>query len=190
MTKRRLLIALLLVAVGLLLLLFLKPCAPQPATTTPVGVTSPPADAPHAKSAPPQKPSIAMEKDKEKPPATTTPAPSAEVDSAPPVELSAGDTLPDIAKCVATKFPAEAKPYVKSATVTVRLVVDKFGNVRSVKTTAVDFVEEPAEDILPMLRKAFIQAGNRAFGTKKCPPHIVKGQAVGYAIEVPLQYKH
>jgi hypothetical protein len=74
--------------------------------------------------------------------------------------------------------------------VNVRLVVDKYGNVRSVKTTSVEFAEQPPEEQLPMLRKVFIQAGNRAFGAKKCPPHVVNGQNIGYAIEVPLQYKH
>lgn len=198
MTKRRLLIVIALVIFGIALLWLLRPCSPQPSTTMPVGIS------PQAPAASPQKSALSHNSTiptKETSPTNTPapapapapgppPAPAGEIDSAPPVELKAGDELPDVAKCVATKFPAEAKPHVQSATVTVRLVVDKFGNVRSVKTTAVDFGQEPAEDVLPMLRKAFIQAGNRAFGAKKCPPHIVGGQAVGYAIEVPLRYKH
>lgn len=193
MTQRRLLIALILAIFGGALLWLLRPCSPQPATTAPGGI-------PPQAAASPQKSASwhnSTTSTKETSPTNTPapapvppPAPAGEIDSAPPIELKAGEELPDVAKCVATKFPAEAKPHVQSATVTVRLVVDKFGNVRSVKTTAVEFDQEPADDMVPMLRKAFIQAGNRAFGAKKCPPHIVGGRAVGYAIEVPLRYKH
>ena len=187
MTKRNLLIVFLLFAAVALVLVFLKPCAPAEGGQAneggflpvlknklrkkPAAKESAPAEAPDSAAAP-------------------TPAAPTEVDTAPPVNLSGTDEIPDVAKCVSANFPPEAKPHVRTATVNVRLVVDKFGNVRSVKTTSVEFAEEPPEDLLPMLRKLFIQAGNRAFGSKKCPPHVVNGQNVGYAIEVPLQYKH
>ncbi len=188
MTRRNILI-LSLIAVALALLIFLlKPCASaEPGQANEGGLI--PAlkeklrKKPAAKETAPAESAVT----EKAPTATATPA---ELDTAPPVKLSGSDEIPNVAKCVSANFPAEAKPYVKTATVNVRLVVDKYGNVRSVKTTSVEFPEEPAEDLLPMLRKIFIQAGNRAFGSKKCPPHVVNGQNVGYAIEVPLQYKH
>jgi len=112
-----------------------------------------------------------------------------EVDTAPPIKLSANEEIPNVAVCATANFPTEAKPYVRQAVVTVRLIVDKYGKVRSVSPLSVEFPQEVAEDVLPAMRKAFIAAGSRAFGAKRCPPHIVNGQNVGYAIEVPLQYK-
>ncbi|MBS0617696.1 MAG: hypothetical protein JSR44_05870 [Spirochaetes bacterium] len=112
-----------------------------------------------------------------------------EVDTAPPVKLSTNEEIPNVAICASANFPSEAKPHVRQAVVTVRLIVDKYGKVRSVSPLSVEFPQEVAEDILPAMRKAFIAAGSRAFGAKRCPPHVVNGQNVGYAIEVPLQYK-
>lgn len=111
-----------------------------------------------------------------------------EIDLAPPVQLTASEQLPNVAKCVTRNFPAEARPHVNLAIVTVRLVVDKFGNVRSDTPVAVEFPQEIDEDLIPAMRKLFIQAGSHAFGNKKCPPHVVNGQNFGYAIEVPLKY--
>jgi len=188
MTKRNLLIVSLLVAAVALVLIFLKPCAPAEGGHANEGGFLPVLKnklrkKPEAKEAAPAEVPVT-------PAAPTPAATNAEVDTAPPVNLSGSDEIPNVAKCVSANFPTEAKPHVKTATVNVRLIVDKYGNVRSVKTTSVEFPEEPAEDLLPLLRKLFIQAGNRAFGSKKCPPHVVNGQNVGYAIEVPLQYKH
>ncbi|HMV35624.1 MAG TPA: hypothetical protein PKM44_08490 [Turneriella sp.] len=188
MTKRNLLIVSLLAVVAALIFLFLKPCAPAE-----VGQANEGGFLPALKNKLRKKPAAKETAPAEVPVTEAAPAPAAapaEVDTAPPVNLSGSDEIPNVAKCVSANFPTEAKPYVKTATVNVRLVVDKYGNVRSVKTTSVEFPEEPAEDMLPMLRKLFIQAGNRAFGSKKCPPHVVNGQNVGYAIEVPLQYRH
>ncbi|MFZ5628666.1 MAG: hypothetical protein ACOY5B_06020 [Spirochaetota bacterium] len=189
MTKRSLLIVLLFAAAAALIIFFLKPCAPAE-----VGQANEGEFLPALKNKLRKKPAAKEAAPAASPVAAETPTPAAaapgEVDTAPPVNLSGSDEIPNVAKCVTANFPPDAKAHVKTATVNVRLVVDKFGNVRSVKTTSVEFGEEPPEDLLPMLRKLFIQAGNRAFGSKKCPPHVVGGQNVGYAIEVPLQYKH
>jgi hypothetical protein len=188
MTKRNLLIVLLLAAAAAIIILFLKPCAPAE-----VGQANEGGFLPALKNKLRKKPAAKEAAPAESPLAAETPSPAAavtEVDTAPPLNLTGSEVIPDIARCVSTRFPQEAKPHVRLATVNVRLVVDKYGNVRSVKTISVEFAEEPPEEQLPMLRKLFIQAGNRAFGAKKCPQHVVNGQNVGYAIEVPLQYKH
>lgn len=188
MTQRHLLIVLFMAAVAAIVLFLLKPCAPQkPAQPGLGGAQSDTRQEPQKTKAIQHSAPAKSRMTAETPPPVATPA---EIDNAPPVNLTGSEEIPNVAKCVSAKFPAEAKPYVKAATVNVRLVVDKYGNVRSVKTTSVEFAEQPPEEQLPMLRKVFIQAGNRAFGAKKCPPHVVNGQNVGYAIEVPLQYKH
>lgn len=188
MTQRYWLIVLLLAAVAALSMLSLKPCS-----AAEVGQANEGGFLPALKNKLRKEPAAKEAAPAESPVAAETPSPAAavtEVDTAPPVNLTGSEVIPDIARCVSTRFPQDAKPHVRLATVQVRVVVDKFGNVRSVKTTSVEFAEEPPEDLLPMLRKLFIQAGHRAFGSKKCPPHVVGGQNVGYAIEVPLQYKH
>jgi hypothetical protein len=188
MTKRNLLIVLLMAAVAAIVIFLLKPCALQkPAQPGLGGAQSDTRQEPQKTKATQHSAPATSPMTAETPPPVATPA---EIDNAPPVNLTGSEVIPDIARCVSTRFPQEAKPHVRLATVQVRVVVDKFGNVRSVKTTSVEFAEEPPEDLVPMLRKLFIQAGNRAFGAKKCPPHVVNGQNVGYAIEVPLQYKH
>lgn len=200
MSKRNLIIALLLAAAIVAAILLLKPCGaageksaqvsapaaiPAPAPSSPAVEKNAPAVAPSA-----AKPAPIEPKDKSAPvEKNVTPAP-VEIDTAPPVVLTNTEEIPNVAKCAVANFPAEAKPHVKVAIVTVRLVVDKFGNVRSDTPLEVEFPQEVAEDVLPAMRKLFIKAGSRAFGAKKCPPHVVNGQNVGYAIEVPLQYKH
>ena len=124
------------------------------------------------------------------PAAPGTPAAIEQIDTAPPVNLTDSEEVPNVAKCVIRNFPAEAKPHVKTATVTVRLTVDKFGKVREVKPTGVEFGQEVEEDLQPRMRKLFIEAGRRAFGSKACPPHVMGGQNVGYVIIVPLLYTH
>jgi hypothetical protein len=44
--------------------------------------------------------------------------------------------------------------------------------------------------LLPRMRKLFIDAGRHAFGSKRCPPHVVSGENAGYVIIVPLLYTH
>lgn len=204
MSKRNLIILLLLAAAIVAAILLLKPCspagdkaaqapvpaaipapAPVPTPSSPTAAKNAPAVAPSA-----AKPSPIEPKDKSVPVGKNVPPAPAEIDTAPPVVLTNTEEIPNVAKCAVANFPAEAKPHVKVAIVTVRLVVDKFGNVRSDTPLEVEFPQEVAEDVLPAMRKLFIKAGSRAFGAKKCPPHVVNGQNVGYAIEVPLQYKH
>lgn len=189
MTRRNLLIVLLLAAVAAVIVYFLKPCsAGNFGHAGEAGVL--PAQESGLRTKPAAKPAApAGRRSKEENPPSAAAA-AREIDTAPPVNLTGSEVIPDIAKCVSTRFPSEAKPHVRLATVRVRVVVDKFGNVRSVKTNSVEFAEEPPDDLQPWLRKLFIEAGNRAFGAKKCPPHVVDGQNVGYAIEVPLQYRH
>lgn len=188
MSKRNLLIVLILVAAAAAVIFLLQPCGPAGGEQTAGGLFPAMKEKLKAKL----KPKSPEAKAAEPAPAAEAPAqvPAHEIDNAPPVNLTGGEEIPNVAKCVTANFPPDAKPHVKTATVNVRLVVDKYGNVRSSKTISVEFPVEPAEDVLPLVRKLFIQAGNRAFGSKKCPPHVVNGDPVGYAIEVPLQYKH
>lgn len=196
MSKRNLIILLLLTAGIVAAILLLKPCgaagekavvAPAPVPTTAVPPVAKNATDPVA---PAGKPQPVEPKDKSAPVEKNVPPAPAEIDTAPPVTLTGSEEIPNVAKCAIANFPPEAKPHVKIAIVTVRLVVDKYGNVRSDTPLEVEFPQEVAEDVLPAMRKLFIKAGGRAFGAKKCPPHVVNGQNVGYAIEVPLQYKH
>lgn len=184
MQKRYFLVLVIIAVVVGLILFFLKPCsAPSTAQVEKVPAVTPPENT--KKAEPKASAPISTEK-KEATPAKEM---AAEVDDAPPVALKGGDQIPNVAKCVDAAFPADAKPYVKAATVSVRLIVDKFGNVRSSRTMQVVFPVEPDEEVLPEMRKLFIQAGNRAFGKKKCPPYMRDGVPSGYSIEVPLQYK-
>lgn len=196
MSLRNLSILLIVAGVVAVVIFFLRPCAPgapQTAANTPsvsapqppvTNRTLPPARAaePETKKtdAPVEKPAIA---EKNAPPAPK------EIDTAPPVNLTDSEVMPDIGRCAIRNFPPEARPYVATATVTVRLVVSKFGDVRSNTPISVEFPPDVEEDQVPAMRKLFITAAARAFGAKKCPPHIVNGQPVGYAIEVPLAYK-
>jgi hypothetical protein len=190
MARHNLLILILILGTVALILLFLKPCAPQQVwqSKEAEGANLVSTDTAKTKPATKETQPAATRMTAKTP--TSAPATPAEVDTAPPVNLNDSEDIPDVAKCVSKAFPEEAKPHVRSAVVTVRLIVDKFGNVRSVNTTSVEFSEEPAEELQPMLRKIFIQAGNRAFGSKKCPPRVINGQNVGYTIDVPLQYRH
>lgn len=198
MSKRNLIIFVLLAAAVAAVIWFLKPCGPKATEVIPekVSVTPPPASVPAVPSPAQPKPGEPAKKaaiePADKTPAVEKNVPPAphEVDTAPPVNLTGSEEIPNVARCATANFPAEAKAFVKTAIVTVRLVVDKFGNVRSDTPISVEFPQDVEEDQLPAMRKLFIKAGARAFGAKKCPPHLVNGQAVGYAIEVPLQYKH
>ena len=199
MSKRNVSIALLLIAGVVAAILLLKPCGAAGEKSVPAQPNSQapapsPAAATAAKNAPAAEPAAKPQpvepKDKSAPVEKNIPPAPAEIDTAPPVQLTNSEQIPDVGKCAVANFPSEAKPHVKIAIVTVRLVVDKFGNVRSDTPLEVEFPQEVAEDVLPAMRKLFIRAGSRAFGAKKCPPHVVNGQNVGYAIEVPLQYKH
>lgn len=198
MSKRNLIIGLLLGAAIVAAILLLKPCGQtggQPAAVAPVQSAPVPIPQPVAKSegqpvAAANKAPAIVPKDQSAPVEKNVPPAVAEIDTAPPVNLTSSEQIPNVAKCAIANFPAEAKPHVKVAIVTVRLIVDKFGNVKSDTPLEVEFPQEVAEDVLPAMRKLFIKAGSRAFGAKKCPPHVVNGQNVGYAIEVPLQYKH
>ncbi|GEM_PF-3559584 len=198
MSKRNLIIVLLLAAAVAAAVLLLRPCgaagektaaAPAPAAA-PLPASPAAAKNTAARAEPAGKPQPVEPKDKSAPVEKNVPPAPIEVDTAPPVTLTGSEEIPNVAKCAIANFPPEAKPHVKIAIVTVRLVVDKFGNVRSDTPLEVEFPQEVAEDVLPAMRKLFIKAGARAFGAKKCPPHVVNGQNVGYAIEVPLQYKH
>lgn len=203
MSKRNLIIFLLLIGAAVAVFLLLKPCGSKPdeALRSQATEPAPKQPEPAAKAPEPMKKITApgTPEAAAKPaivPADKTPAveknvPPAphEVDTAPPVNLTGSEVIPDIGKCATRNFPSEAKPYVPMATVTVRLVVDKFGNVRSDTPIAVEFPPDVDEEQVPAMRKLFIKAGARAFGAKKCPPHVVNGQNFGYAIEVPLQYK-
>ncbi len=203
MSTRNVLIFLFIAGAAAAILFFLKPCGPgtpqtaanlapastpQPAVNTPQPPTAeiklPPSKAAQAEKVKPVLPA-----DKTAPVEKNVPPAAHEVDTAPPVNLTGSEQIPDIGKCASHNFPTEAKPYVQIATVTVRLVVDKFGNVRSDTPIAVEFPPDVDEDQVPAMRKLFIKAGARAFGAKKCPPHVVNGQNMGYSIEVPLQYK-
>ncbi len=200
MSKRNLIIVVLLAAAVVAAVLLLKPCSGtgekaaigQVPASTAVPAPSLPSVAKNAAEAttPAGKPLPVEPKDKSAPAEKNVPPAPAEIDTAPPVQLTSSEQIPDVGKCAVANFPPEAKPHVKMAVVTVRLIVDKFGNVRSDTPLDVEFPQEVAEDVLPAMRKLFIKAGSRAFGAKKCPPHVVNGQNVGYAIEVPLQYKH
>ena len=214
MSKRNLILFLLIAVAAVVIILLLKPCGPGSPVAVmdkpPVVAATPPATAPVAPPvAKPAAPRAAVQAktpevkivetpkttpivpaDKTPPIEKNIPPAAHEVDTTPPVDLTGSEVLPEVARCATANFPAEAKPFVKMAVVTVRLVVDKFGNVREDKPLAVEFPQEVDEEQLPAMRKLFIKAGARAFGAKKCPPHIVNGQNVGYAIEVPLQYKH
>lgn len=185
MSKRNLLIAVLLIAGAAAALFFLYPCGSGERADAPAGQA-----ATQSRTVPPGKKPAIEPQDKSAPVTTNVPPAAHEIDNAPPVKLTGSEELPNVAKCATANFPGEAKPYVKLAIVTVRLVVDKFGNVRSDTPISVDFADEIDEEILPRMRKLFIEAGSHAFGAKKCPPHVVNGENVGYAIEVPLQYKH
>ncbi|MBN8221650.1 MAG: hypothetical protein J0L53_12045 [Spirochaetes bacterium] len=197
-------LSILLIAAGGIaaIIFFLRPCgpgtpqtaanglpvnAPQPVAGTPqpAGLDKklPPAKAPETEKVKPVLPA-----DKSAPVEKNLPPAANEVDNTPPVNLTGSETIPDIGRCATRNFPSEAAPYVKMATVTVRLVVDRFGNVRSDTPISVEFPPEVDEEQIPAMRKLFIKAGARAFGAKKCPPHIVNGQSMGYSIEVPLQY--
>lgn len=197
MPRRNLLILLIFGVAAAVIILLLKPCgaksteppaakitdsAGQPAAPKNRAPTGTVAEPKAVVEVQPADKTIAAEK-------ITAPA-VREVDNAPPVNLTGSEEIPEVARCATANFPAEAKPYVKVAIVTVRLIVDKFGNVRSDTPISVEFPQEVDEDMQPAMRKLFIKAGARAFGAKKCPPHVVNGQNVGYAIEVPLQYKH
>ena len=106
-----------------------------------------------------------------------------------PVKISAdSESIPDVSVCATANFPLEAKEYVRAAMVTVRLVVDKNGTVRSVTPLSVEFETEPPDEVIPQMRKLFSKAGSNSFSGKRCPKHIVNGQAVDYAMEVPLRY--
>lgn len=196
MSKRNLLISAILAAAIAAIIWFLKPCGanttePAPVkTSVPTPPSAPVLQPPPAKPGEPVKKAAVEPADKTPPVEKNVPPAAHEVDTAPPVNLTGSEEIPNVARCATANFPAEAKAFVKTAIVTVRLVVDKYGNVRSDTPISVEFPQEVDEDQLPAMRKLFIKAGARAFGAKKCPPHMVNGQAVGYAIEVPLQYKH
>lgn len=190
-TKRNVGALILFLVALLILILFLYPCGPGEGEHHDAAATGTPAPSRFSffkkKNVPPEK--------KAEPATTTTlPHDSAaaveEVDHAPPVTLNASDEAPNMAKCVHNNFPNDAKAYVKRAVVTIRVIVNKFGTVKSVTPLDVEFATAIDEEQLPLMRKLFIQAGRTAFGKKKCPPHLVNGQSVGYAIEVPLVYKH
>lgn len=196
MSLRNLSILLIVAGVVAAVIFFIRPCGPgkpQTAANIPsVSAPQPPAankTQPPARAAEPEtrKPEVPGDK----PVVTEKIAPPApkEIDKAPPVNLTDSEVMPDIGRCASRNFPPEARPYVATATVTVRLVVSKFGDVRSNTPISVEFPPDVEEDQVPAMRKLFIAAAARAFGAKKCPPHIVNGQPVGYAIEVPLAYK-
>lgn len=189
-TKRNIGVTLLLLFAVAIVIIFLYPCGPGGGESHSDVNTDKPPESKFSffkkKTRPPQ--------DKPAPHETVTlPTDKAaaieEIDHAPPVTLNATDEIPNVAKCVTRNFPKEAKPYVKNAVVTVRLIVNKFGTVRGVTPLEVELPPNVDEEQVPAMRKLFIQAGRSAFGSKKCPPHLVNGQSVGYAIEVPLAYK-
>ncbi len=192
MTRNRVIVVTLLAALVAAIVWFLQPCG-QAQTA---GETQQGGFLPALKARLKKKPADP------KPAGETAPVPAAaelqpagapvkeEIDTAPPVNLTNSEDIPNVAKCVIRNFPAEAKPFVQVATVTVRLTVDKFGKVREVKPTEVEFGKEVEEDNLPRMRKLFIDAGRKAFGSKRCPPHVVSGENAGYVIIVPLLYTH
>jgi len=186
MSKRNIFVVLLLIIAAAIAVFFLYPCsgAVPEATGTPQPQGKP------AQGTPQPKRAVIEPQDKSAPVTTNVPPAAHEVDTAPPVQLTGSDELPNLAKCATANFPAEAKPHVRVAVVTIRLIVDKFGNVRKDTPIAVEFPDALDEELLPRMRKLFIQAGAHAFGAKKCPPHIVNGENRGYEIEVPLHYKH
>jgi hypothetical protein len=190
MSRNRIFVAVFAAALAALLIWFLEPC----------GKATTPEEASQGGFLPSLKTKLKKKPAEPKPATEPAPAPVAppsgpaaaveQIDNTPPVNLTESEEVPNVAKCVIRNFPAEAKPYVRTATVTVRLNVDKFGKVREVKPTAVEFGQEVEEDLQPRMRKLFIEAGRRAFGSKPCPPHVVNGQSAGYVIIVPLLYTH
>lgn len=189
MSGKRIIAALVAALLAAILIWFLEPCAPAGAP----GEAKQGGFLPNLKAKLKNKPAEPKPATEAAPPVTPPSGPAAaveQIDNTPPVNLTESEEVPNVAKCVIRNFPAEAKPYVKTATVTVRLNVDKFGKVREVKPTEVEFGQEVEEDQQPRMRKLFIEAGRRAFGSKPCPPHVVNGQSAGYVIIVPLLYTH
>jgi hypothetical protein len=183
MSKRNVLVLLLLAGVLAVAIYLLKPCNAAP----PVPVTDTAAKPQMLAAAKPKAASPAtIEKKVEPQPIKTAPV---EVDTAPPVALTGSEQLPDVGRCAIDNFPDGAKPYVQKAIVNVLLVVDRFGNVRSVTPQSVSFPGMDSDDVTPEVRKMFIDAGRHAFGAKKCPPYIVGKETRGYSINVPLVYK-
>jgi len=183
-TTRRIISIVILIIFGAILWYFLQQCGPVANKS----VSAPTQDRTPTPEATLKKATNVKPEETHSTPQNNVPPAKEEIDNTPPVQLTASEVLPNVAKCVTRNFPAEARPYVKQAVVTVRLIVDKYGNVRSDTPIDVQFGAELEEDMVPAMRKLFIQAGSHAFGAKKCPPHVVNGQNVGYAIEVPLKY--
>lgn len=187
MTRNRAIVAVVLVALLAALFWFLQPCGAAQNASESQGGFLPALKAKLKKKAADPKPAAEAASAETQP---AVPPIKEEVDHTPPVNLTNSEEIPNVAKCVVRNFPAEAKPYVQVATVTVRLTVDRFGRVREVKPTDVEFGKEVEEDMLPRMRKLFIDAGRHAFGSKRCPPHVVGGENAGYVIIVPLLYTH
>jgi hypothetical protein len=199
MSKRNVVVLILLAGVLAVAIYLLKPCNAAPS----VPVTDTAAKPQILAAAKPKTASPAtIEKKVEPHPTKLAPV---EVDNAPPVALTIDpknpeQKLPDVSRCAIDNFPDGAKPYVQKAIVSVLLVVDRYGNVRSVTTKSVSFpgmdsdlvtpeVKEKFINAEPAVRKMFIDAGRHAFGAKKCPPYIVGKETRGYSINVPLVYK-
>ncbi|MBV6492084.1 MAG: hypothetical protein LDLANPLL_00075 [Turneriella sp.] len=197
MKSRHVLTVVLLLILGLILFFFLQPCG----TPIPSGIENFSNEKINGEKNTTVKkqtgvviqPKVMPKKDTPvtEAPAKAEPAKKAPlIDDAPPVKLTGSETLPDVGRCATANFPLEAKPYVRSATVTVKLTVDKFGRVRANVPIKVELPRDLAEEKIPEIRKLFIAAGKKAFGAKKCPPYILNGEEVGYVIEVPLLYTH
>jgi len=194
MSRRNLIVALVLIAAVVAVFFYLRPCGPSVGQQVSEPLQGKPAIAePPKKDAQPAADKVkaepVMPKDTSAPVEKNVPPAKHEVDTAPPVQLSSTEEIPDIGRCAVKNFPPEARPHVTLAIVTVKLVVDKFGNVISDTPISVEFPQGLDDDILPQMRKLFIKAGSRAFGAKKCPPYKKDGQNLGYEIEVPIHYK-
>lgn len=189
-TKRNVGALILFMIALVILVLFLYPCGPGEGEHHDTAGTGSP---PPSRFSFFKKKNTTPEKKSEPGAATTLPHENAaaveEVDNTPPVALTASDEVPDVSRCAVSHFPPEARGIVRKASVSVRLVVDKYGKVKSVSPLSVDLPEDLAEDIVPQMRKAFMTAGRRAFGEKRCPPHIVSGEKRGYSMEVPITFK-
>lgn len=96
---------------------------------------------------------------------------------------------PNIATCAQRNFPAEAKPFVTKAMVLVKILVDKKGLVREVKTLKVDLLEitdaKVAESTIPLFEKA----GVDSLLNQTCPIYYHEGQPTPYRMEIPLLYE-
>lgn len=100
-----------------------------------------------------------------------------------------GGGAPNIGRCAIRNFPAEAKAYVDQALVVTTILVDKSGMVREAKPLYVKFEKNLPPDLKERMKSLFLQAARTSLQGRRCPQYFVAGVAVGYKLEVPLNYE-